>query len=83
MLPGMIPLNDDIDRVVHNVEEGLPETDAPAAEVERVVDLVFTRMTQKGVGGADVVKVSAENQLRGVTIPLHEGAARATPIGER
>ena len=58
-------------------------TDAPVAEVERVVDLVFTRMTQKGVGGADVVKVSAENQLRGVTIPLHEGAARATPIGER
>lgn len=32
MLPGMLPLNDDIDHVVHNVEEGLPETDAPAAE---------------------------------------------------
>jgi len=56
---------------------------APSAEVARVADLVFTRMTQKGAGGADVVKVSAENQLRGVTIPLHEGAARATPIGER
>jgi hypothetical protein len=48
-----------------------------------VVDLVFTRMSQKGVGGADVVKVSAENQLRGVTIPLHEGAARTAPGEER
>lgn len=57
--------------------------DAPAVEVERVVDLVFTRMSQKGVGGADVVKVSAENQLRGVTIPLHEGAARTAPGEER
>ena len=52
-------------------------------EVERVADLVFTRMAQKGVGGADVVKVSAENQLRGVTIPLHEGAARTAPGEER
>jgi TRAP-type uncharacterized transport system substrate-binding protein len=25
---------------------------------------------------ADLVKVSAENELRGVTIPLHPGAAR-------
>jgi hypothetical protein len=48
-----------------------------------VVDLVFTRMTEKGVGGADVVKVSAQNQLRGVTIPLHEGAARTAPGEER
>ena len=47
------------------------------AEVERVTDLVFTRMPQQRAGGADVVKVSAENQLRGVTIPLHPGAARA------
>lgn len=58
-------------------------TDAPPAEVQRVVDLVFTRMTEKGVGGADVVKVSAQNQLRGVTIPLHEGAARTAPGEER
>jgi len=57
--------------------------DAPPAEVERVVDLVFKRMTQNGAGGADVVKVSAENQLRGVTIPLHEGAARTAPGEER
>jgi len=48
-----------------------------------VVDLVFTRMAQKGAGGAAVVKVSAANQLRGVTIPLHEGTGRTTPGEER
>jgi TRAP transporter TAXI family solute receptor len=58
-------------------------TSAPSAEVARVADLVFTRMAQKGVGGADVVKVSAETQLRGVTIPLHEGAGRTAPSDER
>lgn len=61
----------------------LTTTNAPPAEVERVVDLVFTRMAQKGAGGAGVVKVSAANQLRGVTIPLHEGAGRTTPGEER
>jgi len=57
--------------------------DAPSAEVARVANLIFTRMPQKGVGGADVVKVSAENQLRGVTIPLHEGAGRPAAGEER
>ena len=61
----------------------LTTTKAPPAEVERVVDLVFTRMAQKGAGGAAVVKVSAANQLRGVTIPLHEGTGRTTPGEER
>jgi TRAP transporter TAXI family solute receptor len=50
--------------------------DAPEAEVERVADLVFARMPQRGAGSADVVKVSAAHELRGVTIPLHPGAAR-------
>ena len=50
--------------------------DAPHGEVERVADLVFTRMPQRRAGSADVVKVSATHELRGVTIPLHPGAAR-------
>jgi TRAP transporter TAXI family solute receptor len=54
--------------------------DAPEAEVERLSDLVFTRMPQQpGTGSADVLKVSAENELRGVTIPLHPGAGRRAP----
>lgn len=55
----------------------LTTTDAPQAEVERVADLVFTKMPKQRGGSADVVKVSAANQLRGVTIPLHVGAARS------
>ena len=55
----------------------LTTLDAPHAEVERVADLVFGRTPQQA-GRADVVKVSAANELRGVTIPLHPGAARRT-----
>jgi TRAP transporter TAXI family solute receptor len=54
----------------------LTTLDAPHIEVERVADLVFGRMPQQPAGGADVVKVSVQNELRGVTIPLHPGAAR-------
>jgi TRAP transporter TAXI family solute receptor len=50
--------------------------DAPQTEVERVTDLVFARMPKRGAGSADVVKVSAAHELRGVTIPLHPGATR-------
>lgn len=50
--------------------------DAPEGEVERVADLIFRRMPQLHAGSADVIKVSAETDLRGVTIPLHPGAAR-------
>jgi TRAP transporter TAXI family solute receptor len=50
--------------------------DAPEAEVERVADLIFKRMPQQHAGSADVIKVSADTDLRGVTIPLHPGAAR-------
>ena len=51
--------------------------DAPEAEVTRVTDLVFRRMPQtRGTTGTDLVKEAAENELRGVTIPLHPGAAR-------
>jgi TRAP transporter TAXI family solute receptor len=54
--------------------------DAPYAEVQNVSDLVFGRMQQDAVGtaGTETVKVSPENELRGVTIPLHPGAARRT-----
>lgn len=50
--------------------------DAPDTEVMRLTDFVFTRMAKERGAGADLVKVSAENELRGVTIPLHPGAAR-------
>ena len=59
--------------------------DAPDAEVMRVTDLVFTRMPKErdasgtsGTSGSstDLAKVPADNELRGVTIPLHPGAAR-------
>jgi TRAP transporter TAXI family solute receptor len=57
----------------------LTTVDAPDAEVGRVADLVFARMPRQQVGSVDVVKVSSENELRGVTIPLHDGAARRKP----
>jgi TRAP transporter TAXI family solute receptor len=49
---------------------------APVTEVERVTDLVFTRMPQQPRASADAVRVSAAGQLRGVTVPLHPGATR-------
>jgi TRAP transporter TAXI family solute receptor len=54
----------------------LTTSEAPHVEVERVTDLVFTRMSQQRAGSADVVKVSSQGELRGVTIPLHPGAVR-------
>jgi TRAP transporter TAXI family solute receptor len=54
----------------------LTTADTPFGEVEHVAELVFTRMPKQNGGSADVVKVSADNELRGVTIPLHPGAAR-------
>jgi TRAP transporter TAXI family solute receptor len=56
----------------------LTTVDAPEAEVRRVTELVFKRMTEQA-SSADVVKVSATNELRGVTIPLHPGAAAQKP----
>jgi TRAP transporter TAXI family solute receptor len=50
--------------------------DAPAAEVERVADLVFGRMPRQRGASADLSRVSAGHELRGITIPLHPGAAR-------
>jgi TRAP transporter TAXI family solute receptor len=50
-------------------------TDAPQAEVERVAELVFARKPRQSGGSADLLKVSPANELRGVTIPLHPGAA--------
>jgi TRAP transporter TAXI family solute receptor len=54
----------------------LTTLDTPIGEVERVADLVFNRMTGQQSGRTDAVKVSAANELRGVTIPLHPGAER-------
>jgi hypothetical protein len=42
----------------------------------RVTDLVFARMPKERGTSAELIKVSAETELRGVTIPLHPGAAR-------
>lgn len=53
--------------------------DAPTAEVERVTDLLYNRMPQQQGGAADVLKVSPATEFRGVTIPLHPGAARRAP----
>lgn len=52
----------------------LTTTDAPHTEVEHVADLVFRRMPQQR-GAADVVKVSRDAPGRGITVPLHSGAA--------
>jgi hypothetical protein len=57
---------------------GVTTLEAPQAEVERVADLLFNKLPQRP-GGSDVVKVSAGNALRGVTIPLHPGAEQTTP----
>jgi uncharacterized protein len=53
--------------------------DAPVTEVERVSDLVFSRMPKRPAASADVARTSAVSDLRGITIPLHPGAARRQP----
>jgi len=50
--------------------------DAPAAEVARLSDLVFNKMTHIGGRTAEVVGASEGKELRGVTIPLHPGAGQ-------
>lgn len=47
--------------------------DAPDGEVAAVADLVFQRMPAQYSGSGDVIRVSPDNQRRGVTIPLHHG----------
>ena len=56
----------------------LTTADAPAGEVEQVADLVFSRMPRQFAGSANVLNLSAENELRGITVPLHPGAGRRT-----
>ncbi len=51
-------------------------TDAPDAEVENVLGLVFARADLAAGGSAEGVKVSKDSGLRGITIPLHPGASR-------
>ena len=49
---------------------------APDTEVAAVADLVFRRMPAQSAGSAEVIRVSPQNQRRGVTIPLHPGLTR-------
>jgi TRAP transporter TAXI family solute receptor len=56
--------------------------DAPDEEVARVADLVFRRMPAgEYATNADAVRVSAQNERRGVTIPLHSGVTRRETRG--
>jgi TRAP transporter TAXI family solute receptor len=57
-------------------------TDAPNAEVEKVVSFVFAKADLAGAGSAEGVKVSKDSGLRGVTIPLHPGASRFFARGQ-
>jgi len=50
--------------------------DAPDAEVAAVADLLFKGMAAKSDAGADLIRVSPQNERRGVTIPLHPGVSR-------
>ena len=50
--------------------------EAPESEVARVADVVFTQMPEQPARGANAGGVSTYNERRGVTIPLHAGAAR-------
>ena len=57
----------------------LTTADAPDVEVERVAYLLFTRMPQPRpapAAPADVARVAATGDLRGVTIPLHPGVVQ-------
>ena len=56
----------------------LTTAEAPAGEVERLSELVFSRMPRQFAGSADVVNAAADNELQGITIPLHPGAGRQT-----
>jgi TRAP transporter TAXI family solute receptor len=50
-------------------------TEAPDAEVEKVVRFVFARADLVAKGSAEGVKVTKSSALRGITIPLHPGAS--------
>ena len=51
-------------------------SDEPDAEVEKVVSAAFARADGTGAARAEAIKVSRDNALRGITIPLHPGATR-------
>ena len=56
--------------------------DAPDEEVARVADLVFRGMPAgEYATNADAVRVSTQNERRGVTIPLHPGVTRRETRG--
>jgi TRAP transporter TAXI family solute receptor len=51
-------------------------TDAPDAEVDKVLGFIFTEADLAAAGSAEGIKVSKNSGLRGITIPLHPGASR-------
>jgi TRAP transporter TAXI family solute receptor len=51
-------------------------TEAPDAEVEKLVAFIFTGPDLAAAGSAEGVKVSKNNGLQGITIPVHPGASR-------
>lgn len=54
----------------------LGTTDAPENEVATLAELFFERIDFASTGSAQAGKISKPTALRGVTIPLHPGAAR-------
>lgn len=61
-------------------------SDAPDAEVERVLDLVFDKLNFASLGSAEGSKIAKQTALRGITVPTHPGASRyfgATPASRR
>ncbi len=54
----------------------LGTTDAPENEVAALAELFFERIDFAATGSAQAGKISKRTALRGVTIPLHPGAAR-------
>ncbi|HSF05919.1 MAG TPA: TAXI family TRAP transporter solute-binding subunit [Methylomirabilota bacterium] len=51
-------------------------SDAPDAEVEKMLGVVFAGADLAAAGSAEGVKASKDSALRGITIPLHPGTSR-------
>jgi hypothetical protein len=51
-------------------------TDAPESEVEALVRLFYEDIDFAAAGSAQASKISKSTALRGVSIPLHPGAAK-------
>jgi TRAP transporter TAXI family solute receptor len=51
-------------------------TEAPEAEVGDMVAFAFSKADLSSTGNAEGIKVSKDNALRGITIPMHPGTSR-------